>query len=903
MNSRATTLSLFLASLATPVAAQCPGWVDTFGSAGTVGDVLDLAAWDDGSGSNLYVAGRLTAAGGAPAGRIARWNGSGFDPLGSGLNGSVMAVLPIANGFFAGLHVAGAFTTAGGTSAYRVARWDGAAWSALGSGMNGDVNALSLFDDGSGPAVYAGGVFTVAGGVDALFIARWNGTTWSPVGAGLDGPVDSLTNFDDGSGMKLWAGGSFGSHVASWDGAQWSASPGAPDGRVLALCAYDDGSGLKLHAGGSFLTAAGVSARGLARLDSTGWYEVGGGVSGGSPASVRALTVADDGSGPALFVGGSFTTCGTVPVGNVARWDGVGWSALSSGTDGAVEALLPDPVGGGPGLLLGGGFAHANEGTVEHVARWRAPEFSGLGPGGLDGEVQGLAVADLGAGPELYVGGRFQRTSTSVVNRIARWDGQRWHALGSGLAGSDPFFVRAIAEFDSGSGSELYVGGRFTLAGGVPVQNIARWNGASWSDVGGGVQSAPGFPTCVVNALYVWDDGTGPALYAGGHFLSAGGAPAPWVAKWNGSSWASLGAGLNGDVYTLQAFDDGTGEKLYVGGHFNHPQGLPTRNIARWNGQAWGSCRGDHVCEPRFLGVGGSVRRIPRGSRRSAGPGIQWELQLHRWDDGVLRRRDPSHDRHCLTGLGLSGYPAAHALAVFDDGSGLGPALCVPRSTSGVTTSILRRRDSTWETFATVAGRGNALATFQTNPSNRALFVGGLFSSIDGVAALHIAAFEACDSTGTLFCLGDGSGTACPCGNASAAVERAGCTNSLGLAASLRTSGLARLTQDTLVLHGASMPDATCLYLQGSQRENGGAGSVFGDGLRCVGGAIVRLGVKTNSAGASSYPEAADPALHVRGSVLAPGGRAYQVWYRNGAAFCTPSAFNLTNGVDVTWEP
>ena len=99
------------------------------------------------------------------------------------------------------------------------------------------------------------------------------------------------------------------------------------------------------------------------------------------------------------------------------------------------------------------------------------------------------------------------------------------------------------------------------------------------------------------------------------------------------------------------------------------------------------------------------------------------------------------------------------------------------------------------------------------------------------------------------------------------------------------------------------MPSSSALYFQGTMRTNGGSGATFGDGLRCASGAIVRLGSMTNLAGASQYPTAGNPSVSVRGQVTAPGIRDYQVWYRNAAAFCTPSTFNLTNGFEVTWSP
>jgi hypothetical protein len=150
------------------------------------------------------------------------------------------------------------------------------------------------------------------------------------------------------------------------------------------------------------------------------------------------------------------------------------------------------------------------------------------------------------------------------------------------------------------------------------------------------------------------------------------------------------------------------------------------------------------------------------------------------------------------------------------------------------------------------------------------------------------------------FCFGDGSGTACPCGNAGSAGN--GCASSVNAAgANLTASGSASLSADTLVLAGSGMPDSSALYFQGTAQLNGGMGTVFGDGLRCVSGSIVRLKTTSNSAGVSQFPQAGDPGVSVRGMVGAPGTRTYQVWYRNAAAFCTPSTFNLTNGVEVTW--
>src|SRR6185503_1142814 len=87
----------------------------------------------------------------------------------------------------------------------------------------------------------------------------------------------------------------------------------------------------------------------------------------------------------------------------------------------------------------------------------------------------------------------------------------------------------ALTVFDDGSGPALYVGGNFSTAGGVAANCIAKWDGSSWAALGSGVNS-------YVDALTVFDDGSGPALYAGGGFLSAGGVAANCIAKWDGSN-------------------------------------------------------------------------------------------------------------------------------------------------------------------------------------------------------------------------------------------------------------------------------------------------------------------------------------------------------------------------------
>ncbi len=179
------------------------------------------------------------------------------------------------------------------------------------------------------------------------------------------------------------------------------------------------------------------------------------------------------------------------------------------------------------------------------------------------------------------------------------------------------------------------------------------------------------------------------------------------------------------------------------------------------------------------------------------------------------------------------------------------------------------------------------------------LVLGGTTPSEVTASVFHYR--ERADQPGIPFCFGDGSGAACPCANTSGVGACEGCLSSLGLGGKLRSSGRASLANDTVLLTGSDMPNGSALYFQGSVQQSGGAGVPFGDGLRCAGGSIFRLETQTNASGASSYPLPGQLSVSQTGLVLEPGLRTYQVWYRNAAAFCTGSTFNLTNGLQVVW--
>src|SRR6185436_13831417 len=152
----------------------------------------------------------------------------------------------------------------------------------------------------------------------------------------------------------------------------------------------------------------------------------------------------------------------------------------------------------------------------------------------------------MGGGPALYVGGLFSTVDGVAASRIAKWDGQNWSPLGSGLPGGYENADDLIVHDDGLSGGPaLYMSGAFDSVGGVPASRVARWDGSNWSALGSGVVADH---LC----LAVFDEGAGigTSLFVGG-VQSAGGNPVNGIARWDGSRWSGLDDGVDDLVLVM----------------------------------------------------------------------------------------------------------------------------------------------------------------------------------------------------------------------------------------------------------------------------------------------------------------------------------------------------------------
>ncbi|HVQ34993.1 MAG TPA: heavy metal-binding domain-containing protein [Candidatus Bathyarchaeia archaeon] len=172
----------------------------------------------------------------------------------------------------------------------------------------------------------------------------------------------------------------------------------------------------------------------------------------------------------------------------------------------------------------------------------------------------------------------------AISQHLARWDGTRWRPMGDGgLAAALDGPVYALAMTSKG----LYAGGEFRTAGGSPAPFVARWDGTKWQALGDGLAGP-------VWAIAV----SGKDVYAGGEFPGG-------IARWDGRRWTTVGRGVDGTVSALAVFRG----RVVAGGRYGTAGGAPARSIAAWDGTRW--------------------TPLGEGVAHGDAPGIVWALAQH----------------------------------------------------------------------------------------------------------------------------------------------------------------------------------------------------------------------------------------------------------------------------------
>lgn len=531
----------------------------------------------------------VLAAGPSFGGRssLSEWNGAAWVPFAGGPtpSGNGECVALAANG--EPVLVTREFVS--GAIRYEVHRFVAGAWQSLGAASGTsfrEIYTLRVLANGD---IVVGGLFDAIGGVAAQNLARFDGSTWAPIGGGVAGSVAALGELQNGDlvigGAFSMVGGVAAANVARFDGTAWHAmgagtapGGGTGSGSVRAFLTLANGD---LVAGGSFALAGGATVHKVARWDGAAWSPLGGGIladpatGSASPWAVWALDELPSGD---VVAGGLFPRAEDRDVNSVARFDGTAWGPLVDRGIGQPGRAVAYAANGD--LLLGGAFRDLDGLAVGGIGRHDGSGWSALGTG-LDLAVPGEAAtaeAIVVQGPDIYVGGDFDAAGGVPVDGVARYDGAAWHALGAGLTPLPGGRVRVTALAAHGQNG-LVVGGEFGTAGGVPSANVALWDGSQWTALGGGLPGAG-----PITAAASLANGDLVVLERDLSFVSA------TVHLWNGTAWQVLGRtstpglGSVADAFALLPLPDGS---LLLGGEFADIGGSGSARLARFANGSW----------------------------------------------------------------------------------------------------------------------------------------------------------------------------------------------------------------------------------------------------------------------------------------------------------------------------
>lgn len=529
-------------------------------------------------GDHLIAGGDFDMAGGEWCLKIARWNGKFWHRMatgtgsGHGMTGGSVYALAVFNGE---LIAAGNFWFVNSLGVDRIARWDGTIWRTLGTGgPSSTVNALHV----RGNDLFVGGAFLNVNGSYAGRIIRWDGSAWHTLGAGMDQEVTGLSEMNGdivAMGKFTIAGETPATRIARWDGGTWHAMGNGISHHVdqasIEVNAAIQFQG-KLLVGGNYGLAGTTRARSIANWDGTDWQLVANG--NGLDGPVAAMTVYEGD----LIAAGTFTRAGTEVTSNIARWDGNSWHALGEGLNGRGNALA---------VVNGELFAGCEYGYPSTIWKWDGTSWIPL-ESPYTGPVRALFEFD----GHLIVAGWLQSPGRPYDTYVLSWDGASWQALGGVFS---PYLwndsIAALAEFNH----ELIAAGSFGLVNGLPISNMARWDGVSWLSM----CPTPEVTSRPVAFHYVPDwETTGCAplsqglkvlttyrgeLIAGGYFYVLSRPEISMIARWDGTLWKPLGLGTDNAVNALLVHDD----KLLVAGAFQFAGETPAQRLAMWDGSTW----------------------------------------------------------------------------------------------------------------------------------------------------------------------------------------------------------------------------------------------------------------------------------------------------------------------------
>lgn len=547
------------------------------GPDGLAPTVYDFARDVDGS---IVVAGKFDYLGGDHVEPLLRWKNGAWGPA-----RTTWELAPPDMGFSAVAidgngRLALATYDASGERSGEIWLDDGTGLRVIGT-FDGLVRTLAWYDDElwvAGWHEITSTTMTIQG------LAVWNGTSWTPPpGGAVDGSVYELVH--DGNELLIggWfsnIGGISAASVAAFDGTAWRALD-FPDVTVYALARGPDD---QLYAGGTFGLAFGPTG-GIARWTGTAWELASGGLGMRDIVGVATDLALHAGS---LYVSGCFRSAGgqedapgAIITRDLARFDGQ-WHALDPDTK-AVVSPWYEPRGcgdEGPGsvwdvakqrlfsdgdrILLGGTFPGIDGVQSQAMIAYDGSSWLAQGPGGLgiSGAIERIAAS---SSCDVWALGRFTHAAgTPTESRVLHFTDTGWEPVADSIPRD-----ALCSGFAVSHAGEVTVGCMIFPADSDPVGRLYRVSGTQLVQVGTDLP--------LVMAIAYSPDGT--LWVTGGTTTGAG-----FVGRLDGESLTIIEDGFDAPVIEL---DPVSATDLIVGGYFTKVDTLDASRIARWNGSSW----------------------------------------------------------------------------------------------------------------------------------------------------------------------------------------------------------------------------------------------------------------------------------------------------------------------------
>ena len=540
--------------------------------------VYDMTVFNN----NLIIGGSFKDAGTTVVNNIASWNGTDWSALEAGIYCSNENMNPYDTAGFVNtitvfnnkLYAGGEFSVVNGDSIVNIAEWDGFTWNPV--NLNYPISrvdaliefnsilyiAASVYDsiklgellawDGSSDSIAGGfidsdvkelieynselivmGRFRTIDNQVMNGIASFDGIDWNQVssesGNGIsyrstgDG-VSQLYSFENdlyAIGGFRSAGDQVVSKTAKWDGFQWGQFDvegdtvsllGEYNNELFAVCRYDSTDGYNYYYGLHFIK----------KFNGLSWDIV-------LPASSFTMLssfyynniydmIEFENN---LIIAGSFIEINNDTVNSIARWDGISWEAMDKGLTidygggyfdaGQVENL---EICNGK-LYAIGNFTHANGTDVNDIVMWDDSVWVPI-IHNIENNIRESCVYNN----KLFVtSSSYDTTNWVSYPSIYVWDGIVWDTIEFYVGDSGGYLDDIIVH-----NNELYVTGDFTQVNGETINNIAKWNGVTWSPLGSGIKGED------VNSMIVHND----ELVVGGDFSTVGNKASSCIAFWSG---------------------------------------------------------------------------------------------------------------------------------------------------------------------------------------------------------------------------------------------------------------------------------------------------------------------------------------------------------------------------------